>query len=310
MTLEYYLTKVRDMDDDQLSRVRRFNRAVTHRIGVLDGNYLGSGRPLGEARLLFEIGRDGTTVRELRARLGLDSGYISRMLRAFEAEELTTSTPDARDARVRRVTLTPKGRREWELLDQRSWNRAAALLEPLGPSQRQRLLDAMAEVERFLRASAVVIEPADPFSDEVQACLQAYFQELATRFDTGFDPARSAPAEPGELVPPSGWFLLARLDGAAVGCGALKIKGDGYGEIKRMWVAPSVRGLGVAQRLLRALEGRAVAAGVDVLQLDTNGTLTEARKLYARNGYGEIPPYNDNPYAQHWFEKRGMQSAR
>ncbi|WP_044563749.1 helix-turn-helix domain-containing GNAT family N-acetyltransferase [Azospirillum sp. B4] len=298
------------MDNDQLSRVRRFNRAVTHRIGVLDGNYLGSGRPLGEARLLFEIGRDGTTVRELRARLGLDSGYLSRLLRAFEAEKLTTTQTDTRDARVRRVALTPKGRREWDMLDQRSRDRAAALLEPLGPSQRQRLLDAMAEVERFLRVSAVVIEPADPFSDEVQACLQAYFQELAARFDTGFDPSRSAPAEPGELVPPSGWFLLARLDGAAVGCGALKIKGNGYGEIKRMWVAPSVRGLGVAQRLLRALEEHAVAAGVDVLQLDTNGTLTEARKLYARNGYAEIPPYNDNPYAQHWFEKRGMQPAR
>ncbi|MEA1674471.1 helix-turn-helix domain-containing GNAT family N-acetyltransferase [Nitrospirillum sp. BR 11163] len=298
------------MDDDQLSRVRRFNRAVTHRIGVLDGNYLGSGRPLGEARLLFEIGRDGATVRELRARLGLDSGYVSRLLRTFEAEQLTRSEPDARDARVRRVTLTPKGEREWDMLDQRSRDRAVALLEPLGPSQRQRLLDAMAEVERFLRASAVVIEPADPLGDEAQACLQAYFQELAARFDTGFDPARSAPAEPGDLVPPSGWFLVARLDGAAVGCGALKIKGDGYGEIKRMWVAPPVRGLGLARRLLRALEDRAAAAGVDVLQLDTNGSLTEARKLYARNGYDEIPPYNDNPYAQHWFEKRGLRRDR
>jgi DNA-binding MarR family transcriptional regulator/GNAT superfamily N-acetyltransferase len=298
------------MNDDQLAAVRRFNRLVTQRIGALDGNYLGSGRALGEARLLFEIGEHGETVRALRARLGLDSGYLSRLLRVLEADGLVRVRPDAADGRVRRVSLTVQGKREWEALDKRSKELASSLLAPLGASQRARLLAAMAEVERLLRASAVTIETADPFSPEARHCIDAYFRELEQRFDEGFDPERSVPAMPGELVPPAGCLLVARLDGAAVGCAALKLKGHGYGEIKRMWVTPDARGLGIAQRLLEALEARALAAGVEVLQLDTHHKLGEARELYRRNGYQEIAAYNDNPYAHHWFEKRDLQRAQ
>lgn len=294
------------MDENQLRQVRRFNRSFTRRIGVLSDDYLGTGRPLGEARLLYEIGPDGATVRDLRARLGLDSGYLSRMLRALETSKLIVLKPDAQDARVRGAALTAKGRREWASLDDRSKRMAASLLAPLGPTQRERLLAAMAEVERFLRASAVMIEIADPYSDEARACIGAYFQELQARFDEGFDPALTVSADPEELVPPLGWFLIARLEGAPVGCGALKIQDGGFGEIKRVWVAPSARGLGVAQRLLEALEARAVEAGVDVLRLDAHRSLVEARALYARNGYAEIAAYNTNPYAHHWFEKRGL----
>jgi len=229
------------------------------------------------------------------------------MLRALEAQKLTTSRRDPSDGRVRRVTLTAKGKREWVVLDRRSTDLAASLLAPLGASQRECLLAAMAEVERCLRASAVTIEVADPFSEEAVACIQAYFQELHERFDEGFTPELTVSAHPEELVPPLGYFLLAHLDGAAVGCAALKIKARGVGEIKRMWVASSARGLGIAQRLVESLEALAVAAGIDVLQLDTHRRLTEARRLYERNGYAEIAPYNTNPYAHHWFEKRGLQ---
>ncbi|MGB3425387.1 MAG: helix-turn-helix domain-containing GNAT family N-acetyltransferase [Castellaniella sp.] len=294
------------MDENQLRQVRCFNRSFTRRIGVLSDDYLGTGRPLGEARLLYEIGPDGAAVRDLRARLGLDSGYLSRMLRALEASKLIVLKPDAQDARVRRAALTAKGRRAWGSLDERSRRMAASLLAPLGTAQRERLLAAMTEVERFLRASAVTIEITDPYSDEARACIDVYFQELQARFDEGFDPALTVSASPEELVPPLGWFLIARLEGAPVGCGALKIQDGGCGEIKRMWVAPSARGLGVAQRLLEALEARAVDAGVDVLRMDTHRSLAEARALYARNGYAEIAAYNTNPYAHHWFEKRGL----
>lgn len=304
LTRSIYLTKVRKMDNDEILQIRRFNRTITQRIGVLGDNYLGSGRPLGEARLLFEVGREGATVRDLRARLGLDSGYLSRLLRRLEAQKLTTTERDAADARVRRVELTAKGEKEWDILGQRSRDMAASLLAGLGTSQRQRLLAAMAEAEHLLRASAVTVEVADPLSVEAQACIQAYFGELQERFDDGFDPGLSVSADPAELVPPRGWLLVARLDGESVGCGALKIGRGGHGEIKRMWVAPSARRLGIAQRLLDALEARAVAAGVEVLQLDTNRHLAEARSLYLRNGYAEIPPYNGNPYADYWFEKR------
>ena len=292
------------MDEAQIQQVRRFNRAVTRRIGVLTDDYLGRGRPLAESRLLFEISGDGADVRELRARLSLDSGYLSRLLRALEAQGLVVVRPSTDDARVRRVTLTRKGQRERDTLDTRSQTLATSLLAPLGAAQRERLIAAMEEVERLLRASAVEIAIADPASADAHACIDAYLRELDLLFDDGFDASRSVSADPGELVPPRGVFVIARLDGEAIGCGGLKITGPGSGEIKRMWVASSARGLGIAQRLLEALETQAVDRELHTLRLDTNRALTAARALYARNGYREIPRYNDNPYADHWFEKR------
>ncbi len=290
------------MDDTQ--RLRRFNRTVTRRIGVLNDDYLGHGRPLAESRLLFEVGRDGADVRDLRARLALDSGYASRLLRALEAQGLVRVQASPADARARRATLTAKGRREVEALDRDSQALADALLAPLSERQRTRMLAAMDEVEALLRASAVEIRAADAAGTDAQACIGAYLHELDARFETGFDAARSVSADPHEFQPPQGVFLLAWLDGVPIGCGGLKTAGDRTGEIKRMWVAPEVRGLGVAQRLLDALEGRAHAFALERVRLDTSRTLVEARALYARNGYREIPAYNDNPYADHWFEKR------
>ncbi|MDN5781418.1 MAG: bifunctional helix-turn-helix transcriptional regulator/GNAT family N-acetyltransferase [Luteimonas sp.] len=292
------------MNPGQIERVRCFNRAVTGRLGVLGDDYLGRGRPWGESRLLFEIGAAGAEVRALRLRLGLNSGYLSRLLRSLEAKGLVSCRQSQDDARVRRATLTRKGQREWQALDHQSQDAAARLIASLGASQRERLLVAMGEVERLLRAGAVEIAPADSASRDARACIDAYLGELRHRFEDGFDPARSPSAEPAELVPPAGLFLLARLDGEAIGCGALKAGSDGIGEIKRMWVAPCARGLGVAQRLLDALEAHAAEWGLRGLRLDTNRALFEARALYQRNGYREIAAYNDNPYADHWFEKR------
>lgn len=294
------------MDENQIQQVRTFNRAVTQRIGVLSDDYLGRGRPLGESRLLFEIGRSGADLRDLRARLSLDSGYLSRMLRSLEAQGLVDSQRAAGDGRVRRAVLTRKGLREFDALDRHSQDFATSLLASLGAAQRERMVAAMAEVERLMRASAVTIEPADPAGAEARLCIEAYFRELEQRFEAGFDPARTTSADPEELVPPAGLFLIARLDGRPAACGALKVKGRKLGEIKRMWVAPDARGLGIAQRLLAAIEEHAVRMGLDTLQLDTNRALKEAHALYSRNGYREIPRYNDNPYAHHWFEKRGL----
>jgi ribosomal protein S18 acetylase RimI-like enzyme len=162
----------------------------------------------------------------------------------------------------------------------------------------------MAEVEHLLAASAVKIEPEDPASDDAQGCLRAYVQELAKRFATGFDPTRGPTATPAELLPPRGLFLIARLEGAAVGCIALKVVGPGIGEIKRMWVDPATRRLSIARRLLAAVEQHAVATGLTKLRLDTNATQSEAIALYGRSGYEPIAAYNDNPYADLWFEKR------
>lgn len=292
------------MDERQIEQVRSFNRSVTRRIGALSDDFLGRGRPLAESRLLFEIGRDGADVRDLRARLSLDSGYLSRLLRGLEAQGLAKSQPAPDDARARRAVLTPKGRREFDALDRLSVDYASSLLSPLGDAQRERLTRAMAEVERLMRAAAVVIEPADPASTDARACIDAYLRELDGRFESGFDATLGPSADPQELVPPSGVLLLARLDEDALGCGALKVLGEGIGEIKRMWVAPDARGLGIAQRMLDALETQARAMSLHTLRLDTNRTLLEARALYVRNGYVEIPRYNENPYADYWFEKK------
>lgn len=287
-----------------VAQVRRFNRTVTQRVGALNDAYLSRGRPLGQARLLWEIGPDGTDVRTLRSRLDLDSGYASRLLRALEADGLVEVEAHAADRRVRTARLTRAGRAERALLDRRSDALAAAILEPLTDTQRGRLVDAMATVERLLAASMVTFEVADPRHPQARACMTAYFEELAARFDSGFDPSRSISAEDDELVAPRGLLLVASLYGEPVGCGALKLHGRCPAEIKRMWVAPAARGLGLGRRLLTELESRAAAFGVRTLRLETNRTLREAIALYRHAGYAEVPAFNDEPYAHHWFEKR------
>jgi len=144
----------------------------------------------------------------------------------------------------------------------------------------------------------------DPTTDDARWCIEQYFAELDARFDAGFDPARSIPADAHELVPPSGALIVARLDGKPIGCGALKFHGDAPAELKRMWVAPRARGLGVGRRLLQELERHARDAGVTIVRLETNHALTEAIALYRRSGYVEVERFNEEPYAHHWFEKR------
>ena len=106
------------------------------------------------------------------------------------------------------------------------------------------------------------------------------------------------------MTPPSGLFMIARLDGEAVGCGGFKLIDKTTGEIKRVWTTPPARGLGVARRVLRTLEAAAREGGLKTLRLDTNRALTEAHALYRNEGYREVARFGDNPYADHWFEKR------
>ncbi len=149
----------------------------------------------------------------------------------------------------------------------------------------------------------VVIEAAPPDSADAAACMNAYFAELAQRFGGGFDPNAGASSPDTAMAPPDGIFLVARTEGRAVGCGGLKRIGPGVAEIKRMWVAGEARGLGLSRRLLAALEAEAVRIGFATLRLDTNRSLSEAQSLYRKAGYREIGRYNDNPYADHFFEK-------
>jgi DNA-binding MarR family transcriptional regulator/GNAT superfamily N-acetyltransferase len=292
------------MDAELVEQVRRFNRTVTERVGALSDRFLGRDWPMGEARLLWEVGEQGQDVRALRSRLDLDAAYVSRLLRSLEAAGLVAVEPHAHDLRRRTVRLTAEGRAERATLDQRSDELAASFLEPLSASQRTRLVAAMDEVGRLLTASMVSVVPTDPAQPEAQHCLRAYFVELGRRFEAGFDPAVSISAGVDELRPPAGLLLVAYLHAEPVGCGALKFHGDAPTEIKRMWVAESARGLGVGRRLLAELEVQAARRGSRVLHLETNRSLTEAIRMYRSAGYTEVEPFNDEPYAHHWFEKQ------
>ena len=287
-----------------VEQVRSFNRTMTERIGVLHDHFLGRNHPLGEARMVWEIGEQGAEVRSLRRRLSLDSAYVSRLLRSLEEQGLIVVGASSNDRRVRIAQLTEAGLRERAELDQRADTFAHSLLEPLAEGQRLKLVAAMAQVERLLIASLVQIAVADPTSPDVRWCFEHYFAELGERFEAGFDPALSISAQAPELTPPSGLVLVAHLREEPVGCGALKFHKNAPGEIKRMWVAPQARGLGLGRRLLEALEHEAREAGASVLHLETNRTLIEAIQLYRNCGYQQVEAFNDEPYAHHWFEKR------
>jgi DNA-binding MarR family transcriptional regulator/GNAT superfamily N-acetyltransferase len=291
------------MDSAMVGQVRRFNRVVTQRAGALHDQFLARPRSLGQSRLLWEIGPAGCDVRLLRLRLGLDSGYLSRLLRSLEQGGLLTVGPASRDARVRVARLTAAGRAERDELDRRSDVAAESILSVLSDRQQARLMAAMADVEQLLTASQIVIGAADPGGHAGRSCLLAYFRELADRFDAGFDPELSNPAGDDEITPPAGLFLLATLYGEPVGCGALKFHPDAPAEIKRMWVSPAARGLGLGRRMLAELEARALAWGAAATRLETNRALAEAISLYRSSGYREVEPFNAEPYAHYWFEK-------
>jgi DNA-binding MarR family transcriptional regulator/GNAT superfamily N-acetyltransferase len=290
------------MTAEMVAHVRRFNRTVTQRIGVLNENFLASDRSLGQNRLLWEIGVDGCDIRSLRERLDLDSGYVSRLLRALEAGGYVVVEPSPTDGRIRIARLTTEGRRELAELEKRSDDAAAALLQPLNDRQRTRLVSAMAEVERLLIASTVEVRECDPRHRDARFCLQTYYGELAIRFREGYDPAVS-PVADAEMTPPAGLLLVAFLHGEPVGCGALIFYPDAVGLVKRMWVASSVRGLGLGRRLLYELEKRGRDRGVRLMRLETKNELSEAIRMYETSGYRKVDPFNDEPYADHWFEK-------
>lgn len=286
-----------------ISSIREFNRVVTLRVGALEARFLGRARPLGASRLLFEIGALGAEVRDLRQRLDLDSGYLSRLLRGLESEGLVQVKASETDSRVRVARLTDEGSDELSELNRLSNSAAANLLERLREPERKSLVSAMSNITRILKLSSTSIDVEDPRSPAARYCVQQYYRELSERFEVEFDPEKSLPATVDELTPPRGYFLLAKLNGQPIGCGALKCHAD-YGEVKRMWVAATSRGLGVGRRLLERLEELARDRGLGMLRLETNKSLIEAQSLYKKLGFQEVTPFNNEPYAHHWFEKR------
>src|ERR1700682_148333 len=293
-----------------ITQVRRFNRIVTERVRALNDHFHARALSLGQARVLWEIGVEGRDVRSVRAQLELDSGYLSRLLRSLEAVELIKVGAKPSDKRIRIASLTRKGRAELAVLDRRSDEVASSILATLSADQQARLVAAMGEVERLFTAGMVEIAPIDPAHPRARYCINQYFLELDRRFESGFDPSKTIPADEDALRLPAGLFLGATLRGEPIGCGALKCERNEPAYLKRMWVAPSARGLGLGRRMLSELERHAATHGAKATRLETNKALVEAISLYRSAGYREVRPFNDEPYAHHWFVKSLASGAR
>jgi DNA-binding MarR family transcriptional regulator/GNAT superfamily N-acetyltransferase len=292
------------MHELPVQQVRSFNRTVAERIGALDDRFLRRSRPMTESRLLWEIEPDGAEVAALRRRLNLEGSSVSRVLRSLQQQGLVKISASPGERKMRRASLTTAGLGERAELDRRSDALAVGILDVLTDRQQSELISAMEQVERLLHASMVTFAVEDPSTADARWCFEQYFGELDARFDAGFDPQLSISADASELTPPEGLLLMARLRGRPVGCGAIKFHGESPAELKRMWISPSVRGMGVGRRMLSELERRARKTGVAILRLETNRALSEAIALYRRAGYVEVEPFSGEPYAHHWFEKK------
>lgn len=151
-------------------------------------------------------------------------------------------------------------------------------------------------------ARSVVFDAVDPLDPVARAAVERYVAELDARFPGGFDPGDPAGDAPA-LSPPGGVFVVARAGAATVGCGGVQALTAHTAEIKRMWIDPGWRGLGLAKRLLATLEDHARRLGHRRVVLDTNASLREAVALYESSGYEPVERYNDNPYAERWYAK-------
>ena len=289
------------MPPDPIARVRRFNRAVTSEVGALDTSFLGRGRPLGAARVLNAIGHGHGDVAAIRDYLGLDSGLMSRLLRGLEEEGLVETVANPDDARRRVAQLTRRGRREFDAYEALSNAQAEAMIAR--HPRRDDLLAAMDLVASALGRARVSIVEMDPRADEARYCLGEYYAELSRRFEQGFDVSLSRDPDAKDMIRPRGAFLVAMSDELPIGCVGLKGSGGDTAEVKRVWIAPSARGLGLSKRLMEATEAAARELKIKVLRLDTNRALPEAIALYRNSGWTEIDRFNDDPYPDYFFEK-------
>lgn len=288
---------------DAVARLRRFNRVVTREIGALDTSYLGRGRPLGAARVLQLVKPEGTDVAELRKRLDLDTGLLSRLLRSLETEGLIAVTPDPSDRRRRIARLTEAGLAEWKVYDALGHAKAQTVLDHSGP-RRDALIEAMDLIATVMLKNDVTIRDADPLDPAAHACVEAYCRLLLD----------SVPGITAEMLPlplpdadryraPDGAFLIAWSEDLPIGCVSLRRLGPKLAEVKRLWVHAHARGQGLGLRLMRAIEARARDLGFTHANLDSNTALVPAITLYRSDGWTEIAPYTGAP-ANIWMTKR------
>jgi DNA-binding MarR family transcriptional regulator/GNAT superfamily N-acetyltransferase len=291
--------------EDQIERVRAFNRFHTRRIGALERGYLASPFSLAEARVLYELAhRAQPTAAEIAADLDLDPGYLSRILRGFARAGLLEKHPSPRDSRQRLLSLTDRGRAAFTPLDTASRAQIAAVLADLSPAEQRLLVHAMQTVSGLLggpgpHAEPYLLRPHGPgdmgwvvarhgalYAAEYgwDATFEALVAEIVAGFLRNFDPARER-------------CWIAERNGENVGSVFLMKhpEREGVARLRLLLVEPSARGLGIGRRLVEECTRFARQTGYSAITLWTNDVLVSARRIYEAAGYRlvhEAPHYS------------------
>ena len=289
-------------DGAQIEAVRRFNRFYTQRIGVLEESLLASSFTLAQARVLFELGTGQcATAGELGSKLGLDPGYLSRILQGFVKTRLLVREHSSEDARRLKLSLTPRGRSAFAALDDKSRETIAALIASLSRLQRERLVSAMRAVEAMLssgeqaRAARVTIRPYAigdvGWAIEQHGRLYAQefgwndeFEALVASLFARFVSSRQAASEQ---------FWVAEIGDERVGC-VFVVRNDEdpkAAQLRCLLIDPSARGLGLGRRLVEECIRFAKSAGYERILLWTNDVLTAARRVYEKAGFSLVREY-------------------
>jgi DNA-binding MarR family transcriptional regulator/GNAT superfamily N-acetyltransferase len=279
--------------DEPVAAVRRFTRFYTRQIGVLQERLLASPFSLTESRVLYELAhRDDLTASALAQDLGLDPGYLSRILRAFADRRLIERTPCEEDARQHRLTLTAAGRRAFAPLDRGSHEQVAAMLAGLNSAQQRRLMGAMRAIESLLDPQPAdkppyILRPHQPgdmgwvvsrhgalYAEEYAWSMEfeALVADIVAAFIKSYDAA-------GERC----W--IAEIDGEPVGSVFVVKQSDEIAKLRLLLVEPRARGLGIGRRLVAECIRFARQAGYRTLTLWTNDVLHAARRIYQDAGF-------------------------
>jgi DNA-binding MarR family transcriptional regulator/predicted N-acetyltransferase YhbS len=281
----------------RVEAVRRFNRLYTRRIGVLREGLLGSPFSLTEVRVLYELAhREGLTASDLARELGLDAGYLSRLLRGFQRRGFLARRPAADDRRRSVLTLRPAGRRAFEPLEERSRAEAAALLAPLAPADQALLQDALATVERLLagaerpgrpEASEVVLRSLQPGDAGWIAHRHGVLYAREWGYDQRFEAVVARIVSDFVLSsdPERERAFVAEWQGSVVGSVLLVRKSRTVAKLRVLLVEPQARGLGVGRRLVAECVRFARGAGYRRITLWTHQSLRAARHLYEEAGF-------------------------
>jgi DNA-binding MarR family transcriptional regulator/GNAT superfamily N-acetyltransferase len=279
------------MPDPHVAAVRAFNRFYTRQIGLLSDGHLNSPFSLTEVRVLYELAhRNNPTASEIARDLGLDAGYLSRILLKFQKRRLLTRERSAADARQSHITLTKLGKQVFLPLDRDASRQIATLLQPLDPARRQQLVASMQTVQSILAKEA---EPSYTLRTHRPGDIGwvihrhgvLYFQEygwderfealvaeIAAKFIRNFDPARER-------------CWIAEKDGAIVGSVFLVRHTGDIAKLRLLLVEPSARGLGLGRRLVQECIDFARASGYRRITLWTQSELVAARRIYEKAGF-------------------------